>query len=1375
MSPPTDRSSDTVQPLDPEKPVQLPFMVVGVGASAGCVDALVRLFENLPKSSGMAFVVVVHLAPEHESTIDEVVGRVTSMPVRQVRKTTSIEPDHVYVISPALSISLVNGALHVAELQRVTGRLTAIDGFFRSLGIAQGPRAACVVLSGMGSDGSAGLRLVKEYGGVALAQLPDEAEYRQMPSNAIATGAVDFVLPVAEIGSRLVSHWQNAQRIELPGPPGDELLSTRRPLSEEAAHTAEEALTEILQTLRAVTGHDFRHYKRATILRRLERRLQVSGLPNLIAYRDYLLSNVDEPQALLADLLISVTNFFRDPEAFEALDLELQARSSEWGQREAIRTWVAACATGEEAYSVGMVMSDVAAASGWPVKIQVFASDIDERAIAIGRAGSYAPGAVDTMSPDRATRYFIPHGEQVKVKKELRDRVLFAVHNLLRDPPFSGLDLVCCRNLLIYLEREVQLQVLRLFHFALRPGGLLFLGRSESVEGVADLFQPIDKKNRIYRAEGPRAVRRPTSTEPFGSFGESKQPLRPDLDAQNTLQDLHDRLRQDHAAPSALVDVNAAILHSSPRASEFLMFVPGSPSRNLLDAVRPELRFELRTALSKAWRDGVSGEARGVRLRQHGEVSWVTLTVRPVKDSPTPLMLVFFDRSQATLQLRSSGDESVRDPMILVMEEELQRTRDQLQGSIGDSAASTEELHAANDELQAINEELRSATEELEISKEELHSVNEELIAVNHELEVKVDETSRANDDLNNLISSTDIATVFVDRHLNIKRYTPRATQLFNLIESDTGRSLLDITHRLDYPDLERDMREAFDSLRSVRREVSGPDDQQFLVRTVPYRTRQDVIYGAVLTFVDITEVRQAQAQVREGAINLQLLVERTEDYIVITTDPAGSVTSWNEGAHGIFGYDEREIVGRPIDVIFTPEDRAAGAPKREMDAARTTGRALDERWHMAKSGRACYVSGITTPLYENGALLGFAKIARDRTEAKQTEDRLVQMLAQEKNTRAELQRAIALKDEFLAVMSHELKHPLNLIHVNAELLLRLPSARQVPGVSRAAEVIRRTVLGQAKIIDDLLDMSRLRTGKLTLTTGPLVLADLVERVLEAAADDACRAGLTIVDELDPSVPPIEADAVRVEQIVWNLVSNALKFTPSGGSIRVVLSVDADQARLDVIDTGRGIDTAFLGDAFEMFRQADRTTTRSQGGMGIGLALVMQLAEAHGGRVAVASEGIGKGSAFSVWLPLAQGSSACPEPANVLPALSGYRVLVVDDVEDALTSFALLLEIEGAEVVAVDGAAAALKALAQGRFDLLLSDVAMPEMDGYALIEAVRRDPKTTSISAIALTGFGRFEDQRKALDAGFDAHVKKPVVIEDLLGTIHDLKVRQP
>ena len=1346
------------------------FLVVGIGASAGAIGALSRLLEGIPADPDMAFVVVVHLSSEHVSHLAEILAKCTTRIVQPVVESIPIERNRVYVASPGLQLRVDAGHLHVSRVDRHAVASTAIDIFLRTLGDAYRERAIGMVLSGMGAEGGLGLRRIKELGGVTFAQSPDEAEYASMPTSAIAAGAVDFVLKVAEIGPRLIELQANARRMQLPDE-AELSLRTVRPATQSSAAQSERALLEIMNLLRERTGHDFEHYKPATVLRRLERRLQVTNVPSLPEYSRYLLKHFDETAALVKDLLISVTNFFRDADAFAALESAIDTFVLGTDpEPDRVRAWVTGCATGEEAYSLGIVLIEQASRRARTPDISIFASDIDDGAIAFARAGLY-PESIAADVPHARLRHFEREQCHLRVSKELRETVLFASHNLMRDPPFSNLDIVCCRNLLIYLDRQVQAQVLQILHFALRPGGLLFLGGAESADLAEGLFTTVDKEHRIYRAATvPRSLRHQMPALSGNTGLDLPAAMAKGIAGPvGSPAALHEQLCFAHAPASVLIDGADNVLHSTPRTATFLRFASGMPTQNLVDMVRPELAPELRTALVRAWAERKIVEARRVRVRLQGLMMWVAMNVRPVDHEGTRYILVTFHEVEPASD-PGAGQRGSDNPTVAMLEEELEHTREELRGSLEQTVVSTEELCSSNKELQSINEEMRSTTEELETSKEELQSVNEELITVNQELKVKIDEASMVNDDLMNLVSSTDIATILVDRAMLIKRFTPRAAQLFNLIPNDQGRSLLHITHRLDYALLEADVLEAFDTLRVVEREVYGRSGATFLVRVLPYRTRQDVVDGAVLTFIDISAIRRAEEKVRVGEANLRLLVESTKDFAIVTLDPSGAVTTWNLGARRMFGYEAEEIVGQPIDLIFMPHDRSAGVPQRVMRIAREEGRATDERWQLRKDGSTFFCSGIMTPMSEHSQLVGYAKIARDLTDSKRAEIQLAALLEQETEVRAELQRAITMKDEFLAVMSHELKHPLNLIHVNAELLARLPEARDIETVTRAADVIRRAVLSQAKIIDDLLDLSRLRTGKLTIHATPVLWASTLTKVADAVADDAAAKNLTLLVDLGPANLAVMADAVRVEQIVWNLVSNALKFTPSGGRIELLLSRDNVEGRLDVIDNGQGIAADFIEEIFDMFRQADRSITRAQGGMGIGLALVKHLVEEQGGHVEVVSEGIGHGARFSVWLPLAGTGGAELTAGEPLVALAGLRLLVVDDTADALESFAALLQLEGAHVTAVTSAGYALAALDSASFDLILSDVAMPGMDGYEFVTRVRAEPRTAALPAIALTGFGRSQDVQRALEAGFDAHLTKPIVLDQLIATLRDL-----
>ncbi|MFL9811800.1 PAS domain S-box protein [Stutzerimonas sp. VN223-3] len=1350
----------------------LDFPVVGIGASAGGLKAIMTFFEHMPSDCGMAFVVIMHLSPTHESNADSILQNKTRMPVMQVKQPVPIERNRIYVIPPAFDLSMNDGYLRLVKPTRERGAQVAIDLFFRALAEVHHTHAIGIVLSGAGSDGSVGLSRIKEQGGVTMAQLPEDAEYDSMPRSAIETGMVDIVLPVLEMPQRLMELSRNMQTMEMPVDTPAEAEQNGKASRRSPTNANQSALRDILDLLRSRTGHDFRHYKQATVLRRIERRMQVNTVHDMAGYAQLLNEQPAETPSLLADMLIGVTNFFRDHEAFEALERDiipqLFDQKASLGQGDALRIWSAACSTGEEAYSLGMLFTEYAERNDLPTEAQVFATDIDDQALEIGRASVYPEAIATDVPPSRLHQYFTKEQNRYRVRKELRERILFARHNLLRDPPFSRVDLISCRNLLIYLDRDIQSEVLRMFHFALNPGGYLFLGNSETADICSHLFAPVDKKNRIYRARELGNQRRTPmpSLQNFSADPPARTSGTPlTRRSRLSLTYAHQRALEQYAPPSVIVNHESEIVHMSDRAGQFLRYVSGEPSLNLTTLVHPQLRLALRTALYQATHTGKNIEARRVSLEREGRRFYVNMAVRPFRDDEagSDYMLVLFD------EIEDRNDKRPATPggnsELTQLESELQQTKEQLQLTMEHSETSNEQLRASNEELQAINEELRSASEDVETSKEELQSINEELITVNAELKSKVDEAGKVNDDLQNLISSTNIATLFVDRHMRIKWFTPRAQDIFNVIDSDAGRSLLDITHRLDYPTLYRDASEAFGELSLVEREVTSQDSKWYLARFLPYRTTDDRIQGAVLTFIDITDRRNAEERVRAGEAHMKLLAQSMRGYAIITTDLQGKITAWNRGAESIFGYSEQEVIGHCIDLIYTEADRAVGVPESERKRALERGQATDERWHLRKDGSQFFCSGLVNPLVDNaGDVMGFAKIARDLTE----QQRINSQHASELES---IQAASLQKDQFFAVLSHELKHPLNLIQLNTDLIARTQFVKNTASLTKAARSIQNAVRSQSQIIDDLMDVSRIRTGKLKLNFTTLHYQDLLTGIESVFLPLAQGESVTFESTKIEEALYVHADPTRLEQIIWNLLNNAWKFTQGGDRICLQLAREGNQARLDVIDTGQGISEDFLPKVFDMFGQAEmQHAERSKHGLGIGLALVKQLVDAHNGRIEAFSEGVGRGARFSLWLPIhLQAELELGRSASdvALGGLVGIRILLVDDSVDILETMRELLESEGAEVTTADGGALGIELAEQTRFDVIISDVGMPKVDGHKMMSEIRKGTTNADTPGIALTGYGTLSDVEKAKSAGFTLHLRKPIDLQALIDAV--------
>jgi len=917
-------------------------VIVCVGASAGGVQALQTLFAALPDQTGAAFVVVVHLDPDHRSELQNVLSARTRMRVVQVEERAKLEADHVYVIPPDRQLKLVDHEILAKPFDEPRGHRAPIDLFFRSVAERLGDGCA-VILSGAGSDGALGVRAVKESGGIILVEDPDEAEYSSMPRAAIATGVVDFILPVQELGRRLAELIEAKQTV-VPGEP----------------EMDEELLRRVLAHLRVRTGRDFSKYKRSTVLRRIARRMQVTRTDSVKDYYDFMRDHGEESQALLGDLLISVTTFFRDREVFEMVAQNVLPQIfHERDPSDTIRVWVSGCATGEEAYTLAILLLEEAARHELRPAIQVFGSDLDARALAIAREGRY-PAAIEAdVSEERLRRFFTHDGGQYRVRQEVRDVVLFAVHDLLKDPPFSRVDLISCRNVMIYLDRDLQEQVCATFHYALNPNGFLLLGSSETADNPPGLFRSVDRTARLYQStvatsERPRLLPRLLGPmrvhEQVAQLARTISPAAALSEAQ-----MHRRAIEKAAPPSMLVDDMHRVLHLSDNAGRFLSPSGGPITGDAVDLVRPELRFELRSALHRAFEQDQSTLSLPIPVQFNGAPHRVLLQVRPVERAGSGgagQALVLFMEGEAVDPAALVTDQTT-DEMVRRLTQELDLTQSRLRTVREESDAANEELRAANEELQSINEEYRSTSEELETSKEELQSINEELQTVNSELKLKLDVISQANSDLQNLMAATDIGTLFLDANLRIKRFTDRITDLFSITPTDEGRPITDFTHQLNYPDLLRDVRTVLADLTPLRREVQSRSGPWYELRLRPYRTVDDKIDGVVATFLDISERRQVEQALRDSEVSLRhekRLIELSHDPIFIW-DFDGTIREWNRGSEELYGYTAAEAVGRPKAALL--RTRVPGSSFEELKRKLTeTGSWSGELRHHTKDGR---------------------------------------------------------------------------------------------------------------------------------------------------------------------------------------------------------------------------------------------------------------------------------------------------------------------------------------------------------------------------------------------------------------------------------------
>jgi len=865
------RPAKVVHCETPVSPASAAFPIVGIGASAGGLEALEQFLGHVPAGSGMAFVIVQHLDPTRKGIMSELLQRATRMKVVQVRDRTPVRPDCVYVIPPNKDMSILHGVLHLLKPAATRGLRLPIDFFLRSLAQDRQEHSVGVILSGMGSDGTLGLRAIKEKAGVVLVQEPATAKFDSMPRSAIDAGLADIVAAADELPEKILAYLQRTPLI----------ARTETALEVKT----QSALEKVVLLLRTHTGNDFSFYKRNTLYRRIERRMGIHQIGKMAGYVRYLQENTQELDLLFKELLIGVTNFFRDPAAWaqlceQAIPKLLESRAP--GQ--AVRAWVPGCSTGEEAYSLAIVLKEAVEEIKPRGKftIQIFATDLDRDAIDKARTGIFPANIAADVSEERLKRFFTKEERGYRVRKEIREMVIFAPQNLIMDPPFTKLDILSCRNLLIYLTPEVQKKLIPLFHYSLTPGGILFQGSAETIGDFAGLFNPLDGKSRIFRRTEsvlrPEQIVFPTA---FSAGPPTGPEAHPAPKPPTSLQTLADQLvLHCYAPPAVLTNDTGDIFYVSGRTGKYLEPAAGKANWNIFVMAREGLRYELADAFKEALRKKTSVTLHGLKVGTDGGSQCVDVTVRQLDESGPlhGLVMIVFTDVPMPVAAQSAGrafKSQGRSPRVAELELELQRVHGAARATHEEMQTSQEELRSANEELQSTNEELQSTNEELTTSKEEMQSMNEELQTVNTELHAKLDELSHASNDMKNLLDSTDIATLFLDKDLNVRRFTPQATKIIKLIASDTGRPITDLASELRYPELADDAREVLRKLTFAEKPISARDGRWFTVRIMPYRTLDDRIDGVVITFADITVAKTLEAKLRGQHASLERSVAK--------------------------------------------------------------------------------------------------------------------------------------------------------------------------------------------------------------------------------------------------------------------------------------------------------------------------------------------------------------------------------------------------------------------------------------------------------------------------------------------------------------------
>ena len=893
--------------------VKKPFPIVGIGASAGGLETLKVFFSSIPSDADIAFVVIQHLSPQHKSIMSSLLGKFTRMPVREIQDGMGISPNCVYLNPPDKNVAVFNRTLHLMEPIKSDGINLPIDFFFRSLSEDQKEKAVGIIVSGTASDGTLGIKAIKAEGGMAMVEDPATAKYDGMPRNAVKTGLVDFILPVGKMPEALIAYLKHPL-LKSPGKTKTNETDTKNQLQ------------KVFTLIRSATGHDFSQYKQSTIRRRIERRLAVHQIEKLSDYIFYMQKDSTEIQALFKDLLIGVTNFFRDPEAYQVLGQKvlpdlLQGKKPDT----ALRCWVVGCSTGEEAYSLAIIVSEVMEKLNKFFNVQIFATDIDEAAIDNARRGVFPDSIAADVSKKRLSQFFTKGDGIFKIKKQIRDMVVFSLQNVINDPPFSRLDLVSCRNLMIYMDTALQKKIIPLLHYTLNPGGILLLGTSESIGGFTDLFQPLDTKFKIYQCK-ETITKGIIAYPPKIRYGnqeriEADQAIK--MPAGAEIQALAEKAILDEYAPTGvLINDKYEILHFVGSTGNYLMPPTGKPSFNILDMVRKDLKYQLTMALRKAVREKKRTACKRVRIKDKDSLRVVDIAINPLTDKNLPgglLLVIFKDKTPEPAAdenpaLKPEGNTG--DPVVDHLEKELQSTREYLQATIEELETSNEELKSTNEEMQSVNEELQSANEELETSKEELQSTNEELSTVNAELQHKVDELTKVQDDMHNLMAATDIASIFLDTSLHIKGFTPAAAQIIKLIPADIGRPVGDLKSIFAEIELAEQAKKVLNDLNALEMEIMSKDKRWYLLKVNPYRSAENVIKGVVMTVIDIHKIKQA-----EKVRRLATVLEDANDAITVQ-DFEGRILAWNKGAENLYGLTESEALKMNIADLIPEEKR---------------------------------------------------------------------------------------------------------------------------------------------------------------------------------------------------------------------------------------------------------------------------------------------------------------------------------------------------------------------------------------------------------------------------------------------------------------------
>jgi len=1313
--------------------------IVGIGASAGGLEALEHFFDHLAADTEMAFVVVQHLSPDFKSLMDELLGRHTELPIQLVEDGMLVEARHVYLIPPKKEMIISGGRLLLSERDRQQELTLPIDVFFRSLAQDCGRRAIAIVLSGSGSDGSRGIRDVHAAGGTVIVQDLDTAQFGGMPRTATETGIVDFILPPQDMPRVL------ADRVKRG--------ANGAPRAAQPPRTARSAaFTDVYRLLEQEFGLDFTHYKPSTVTRRIERRLRLSDVDGIEQYVGHLRGERSELDVLYRDLLIGVTRFFRNEEAFEELQRRiLPELIANVAPAKPIRVWVAGCATGEEAYSIAILLHELT--SHLPGRtFKIFATDVHRGSLELAARGFFGAEALANVSQERKDRYFIKSGASYQLVPELRQSIVFAPHNVIKDAPFTRVDLVSCRNMLIYLQPAVQQKVLNQFHFALNRGGVMFLGPSESPGALLKDFETIDPHWRMYRKHSD--VRTPVDPRLQPRFADARVVVPAPMTgpfarySMSHLLATYDALLEDFMPASLLVNDRGELVHAFHGASQFLKLRDGRQALEVAEQVDEQLKPLVAGGLRRALLSPTPFTFKHVQVTLGDRERVFNIGVRRVspRNTEVPHVLITFEPVEDGAVVPAAKPTEIELGQISrdqlgTLQTELDYTKENLQAAI-------EQLETGNEELQASNEELMSSNEELQSTNEELQSVNEELYTVNAEYQSKIAELTELTNDMDNLLASTEIATIFLDANLRIRKFTPQVAETFNLMPQDVGRSIENFTSTIEHPTLTADIKRVLATAARFEREVRDRHGRALFLRILPYRAKGGTA-GAVITFVDVSGLKAAEDALFHERYLLNSLLASVPDAIYFR-DTRGRFIRTNPAATARLGLENpTQAVGKtPFEL--TDPGAALAMYQKDDEVLRTAEPQLYklESWTRA-DGRTEWDLVSRLPLVDGAKqTVGVIGVVRDVT---------AQKLAEEK-----IQEAVRRRDEFLAMLSHELRNPLAAVVAATELM---KGDRSKTGERpEILQVLDRQSHQMARLLDDLLDASRVTQNKIELRKTPLDLRSVIDDAVAATRALLDSQGLELSLDISDVELHINGDQSRLQQVYSNLLTNAAKYTPSGGHVWLQATAEGDHAVVRIRDDGVGIAPDMVEAIFDLFVQPNRTLDRSQGGLGVGLTLARSLVEMHGGTLAVRSEGEGKGSTFEVRLPLST-TRAETVPTRTPSAIrKGSRIVVVEDNIDAREMLCHLLTRAGFECEAVGDGLTAISTIATFKPQAAIIDVGLPGIDGFEVARRIRSDPRFEKVTLVAVTGYGQHNDRALAREAGFDVHMVKPVKFDELL-----------